>query len=114
MWVRVEGRDPDELVVFTHLSEGGPVEVARHLRAEPGSPRIIDAHFPPAPAGSLHRIPRARTVEEAAFLDSGEGSRLWLSEAAAAGTTKLPVKMGQPSALTKLFDPGRGRLGPGA
>jgi hypothetical protein len=31
---------------------------------------------------------------------------MWLSEAAAAGSTKMRVKMGQALALAKLFDPG--------
>ena len=105
VWVRVQGRGADELIIATHLGEAGPVEVARHFRAQPGSPSIIDEHFPPAPEGSLHRVARARTVEEAAFLNLGEGARLWLSEAAAAGTTKIRVKMGQATALAKLFDP---------
>lgn len=105
VWVRVQGRGPDEQVIMTHLGEAGPLEVAHHLRAQPGSPSIIDAHFPPAPAGALDRTPRARTVEEAAFLNLGEGARLWLSEAAAAGTAKMRVKMGQATALAKLFDP---------
>ncbi|MDO5745912.1 MAG: IS21 family transposase [Micrococcaceae bacterium] len=105
VWVRVHGRGADEQVIATHLGKDGPVEVARHQRAQPGSPRIDDAHFSPAPAGSLNRVARARTVEEVAFLNLGEGARLWLSEAAAAGTTKMRVKMGQATALAKLFDP---------
>lgn len=39
------------------------------------------------------------------FLSLGEGARLWLAEAAAAGTTKIRVKMSQATALAKLFGP---------
>jgi hypothetical protein len=46
VWVRVHGRGSDEQVIVVHLGEHGPVEVARHRRATPGSPQIIDEHFP--------------------------------------------------------------------
>jgi hypothetical protein len=50
VWVRVHGAGRDERVVFVHVGDRGAIEVARHRRAEPGSPQIDDAHFPPAPA----------------------------------------------------------------
>ena len=84
-----------------HLGEDGPVEVARHLRATPGSPRLEEAHFPPAPAG-LDRAPRARTVAESEFLALGEGAHLWLTEAAAAGTSRMRVKMAAAVTTAKL------------
>ena len=105
MLVRVQGRGADEQVVITHVGADGPVEVARHARATPGSPKIDEGHFPPQPAGPLERHPRARTAAEAEFLALGEGARLWLGEAAAAGTTKMRVKMTEALALAKLFDP---------
>ena len=105
VWVRVHGLGADEAVVIVHVGALGPVEVARHLRAMPGSPRLDDAHFPPAPAGALGRIPKARNESEAAFLGLGDGAQLWLTEAAAAGTTKVRVKMAQAVTLSKLFDP---------
>ncbi len=104
VWVRVHGRGVDEQVIIVHIGPTGPVEVARHARATPGSPRLDDAHFPPAPAGALGRKPVARDVSEAAFLALGDGARLWLAEAAAAGTTKIRVKMGQAVTLAKLFE----------
>ncbi|RNI16618.1 IS21 family transposase [Flexivirga caeni] len=104
VWVRVHGRGADEQVVIVHVGDQGPIEVARHARATPGSPKIDDAHFPPAPAGALDRKPLARNESEAAFLAIGNGARLWLTEAAAAGTTKIRVKMAQAVALAKLFD----------
>jgi transposase len=106
VWVRVHGRGADEQVVIVHLGEHGPVEVARHHRAQPGSPRLADEHFPPRPAGALNRTPRARNAAEAEFLALGAGARLWLVEAAAAGATKMRVKMAEALALAKLFDPG--------
>jgi hypothetical protein len=106
VWVRVHGRGADEHVVIVHLGTQGPVEVARHRRATPGSPQIIDEHFPDQPAGALDRAPKPKNAAEMEFLALGEGARLWLVEAAAAGTTKMRVKMTQALALAKLFDPG--------
>jgi transposase len=105
VWVRVHGQGPDEKVIVVHVGPGGPVEVARHGRASPGSPKVIDAHFPPQPAGALERAPKARNAAEAQFLALGDGARMWLTEAAAAGTTKMRVKMAEAVALSKLGDP---------
>jgi hypothetical protein len=103
VWVRAHGSGADEQVVIVHVGPEGPVEVARHLRATPGTPRVDDTHFPPAPTGALERKPLARNAAEAAFLAIGDGARLWLAEAAAAGTTKIRVKMAQAVTLAKLF-----------
>ena len=107
VWVRVYGAGDHEQVVITHVGGDGPVEVARHQRATPGSPRIDDAHFPPQPAGALERKPLARNAAEAQFLALGEGARLWLTEAAAAGTTKMRLKMAEAVQLAKLFEVAR-------
>ena len=105
VWVRVHGQGADEQVIVVHVSAAGPVEVARHQRATPGSPKIDNSHFPPQPAGALDRQPKARNVAEADFLALGGGAKLWLTEAAAAGTTKMRVKMAEAVALAKLGDP---------
>jgi transposase len=105
VWVRVHGQGPDEKVIIVHIGPSGPVEVARHSRATPGSPKIIDAHFPPQPAGALDRQPKAKNPAEAEFLALGGGARMWLTEAAAAGSTKMRVKMAHAVALAKLGDP---------
>jgi len=105
VWVRVHGRGADEQVIIVHIGAEGPVEVARHARATPGSPRLNDEHFPPASAGALGRMPKARNESELEFLTLGDGARLWLSEAAAAGATKVRVKMAQAVTLAKLFTP---------
>jgi len=103
VWVRVHGRGDDELVIIVHIGSDGPLEVARHVRATPGSPRLNEEHFPPAPAGALGRMPKPRTSAELEFLALGDGARLWLTEAAAAGATKMRVKMAQAVTLSKLF-----------
>lgn len=63
------------------------------------------APLPPQPAGALDRQPKAKTAAEAEFLALGAGARMWLTEAAAAGTTKVRVKMAEAVALAKLGDP---------
>jgi Mu transposase-like protein len=100
VWVRGHG----EQVVIVHVGPGGPVEVARHIRTTPGSPRVEDAHFPPPPAGPLARAPRAKTAAEAEFLALGEGAALWLTEAAAAGCSRMRAKMAEAVDLAALRD----------
>ena len=93
VWVRAHGIGEEEQVIVVHVGGAGPAEVARHARATPGSPQLDDGHFPAAPAGALSRAPKARTAAEAEFLALGNGARLWLAEAAAAGTGRMRVKM---------------------
>jgi hypothetical protein len=89
----VHVRRHGEQVVFAHAGPAGVAEVARHQVTTPGSPRVDDAHYPPAPPGALARQPRARTAAEAQFLAIGDGARLWLAEAAAAGSSRVRAKM---------------------
>ena len=105
VWVRVHGAGADEQVIIVHVSASGPVEIARHGRATPGSPRIDDAHFPPAPVGALDRAPKEKNQQEMDFLALGDGARLWLVEAAAAGAGRMRVKMAAAVDLAKLRDP---------
>jgi hypothetical protein len=98
VWVRVDG---DE-VVATHLSAKGAVEVARHQRSTPGTPRIDDGHYPPRPPGSLNRQPKPGNPAETEFLALGDGARMWLLEAAAAGTSRIKVKMADAVTLARL------------
>ena len=76
-------------------------------RAEPGSPQIDDAHFPPAPAGAINREPKAGNDAEAAFLALGDGAALWLKEAAAQGSSRIRVKMAHAVSIAKLTNPTR-------
>ncbi len=105
VWVRVHGRGAEEQVVIVHIGPAGPLEVARHRRATPGSPKITEEHFPPAPAGALERRPRPKNAADVEFLALGQGAHMWVCEAAAAGSTKMRVKMAQALGLAKLFDP---------
>jgi len=98
VWV---GHHGDEVVV-TALERDGAREVARHEVTTPGNPRYVDEHFGPAPEGPLNRTPRARTDAEAAFLSIGDGAGLWLTEAAAAGTSRVRVKMAEAVTLSAL------------
>jgi len=103
VWVRAHG----EQIIVVHVGPHGPVEVARHARTSPGRPRVEAAHFPPQPEGPLARTPRPRTPDEAAFLALGDGAALWLTEAAAAGTSRIRAKMAHAVALAKLGDPAK-------
>jgi hypothetical protein len=107
VWVRVHGAGRDERVVIVHVGDRGAIEVARHRRAEPGSPQLDDDHFPPAPAGPINREPRAGTDAEAAFLGLGDGAALWLKEAAAQGSSRIRVKMAHAVSIAKLTNPAR-------
>jgi hypothetical protein len=98
VWVRVDG---DEIVA-THIATTGAVEVARHALSTPGNPRIDDTHYPSRPAGALARQPKAANAAEAEFLALGDGARMWLVEAAAAGTSKVKVKMADAVQLARL------------
>ena len=98
VWVRIDGEE----VVVVHCAPSGPVEVARHQRSTPGRPMIDDAHYPPRPAGPLGRRPKPASPGEAEFLALGEGARTWLVEAAAAGTSRMKVKMAQAVTLARL------------
>jgi transposase len=98
VWVRHQAGE----VIVTALDKDGAREVARHERTTPGNPRYVDEHFGPAPEGPLNRTPRAKNASEAAFLAIGDGAGLWLSEAAAAGTSRVRVKMAEAVTLSSL------------
>ncbi len=100
VWARFHG---DELIV-TAVTDTGPAEVARHPRAQPGSPSILDEHYPPRARRSdtEDRTPRANTADEAAFLALGPGAAAWLVEAGAAGVRRVRRKMAEAVALAKL------------
>jgi len=98
VWVREHGEE----IVVVHVGPAGPVEVARHARTTPGSPRLDEAHFPPRPAGPLARVPRAQSSAEAEFLAIGDGAAVWLTEAGAVGASRVRAKMAEAVALAKL------------
>ena len=89
-------------VVIACAGPQGPAEVARHLATSPGSPRLDESHYPPAPPGALNREPKPRTAAEAEFLALGDGAGLWLAEAAAAGASRVRSKMARAVQLAAL------------
>jgi transposase len=115
VWARADG---DELVVAADLAAlplrpdwagDGPLglaEVARHRLSVPGNPRIDLAHYPDHPQlpDGTPRPPRVRpaTAAEAAFLAIGDGARAWLTEAAAAGASRVRAKMAEAVELAAL------------
>ena len=103
LWVRAHGVGDAEQVIIIHQSRQGPVEVARHLRAAPGSPRIDDDHFggPPTKRPGQYTI-RPRTEAEQAFLAIGDGAQVWLSEAAALGVPRIRTKMEAAVTMAKV------------
>jgi hypothetical protein len=98
----VHVRRHGDQVVIACAGAQGPAEVARHQVTTPGSPRLDDAHYPPAPPGALNREPKARTTAEAEFLAIGDGTGLWLAEAAAAGASRVRSKMARAVQLAAL------------
>ena len=105
VWVRVRGQGgPTSRSSSCMSAPTGRSRSPATSAPTPGSPQIDDAHFPPAPAGALDRKPLARNAAEVEFLAIGDGARLWLAEAAAAGTSKIRVKMAQAVTLAKLFN----------
>ena len=113
VWIR--HHDGTDEVVICALDDGGPIEVARHRRATPGSPAIDDSHFP----AHRDKIPgdyriRARSASEQTFLALGPGAAVWLKEAAALGTERMIQKMAHAVELSALGRPRRRRLGTGS
>mgnify|MGYP003377813943 CR=1 FL=1 len=89
VWVRLSG---DELVIV-HVGDDGPTEAARHPIVGAGHASIIDAHYPPR-KDPAHREPKPANPHEEAFLAIGEGAKVWLGEAAAAGGRNIVATMG--------------------
>src|SRR5207237_7151170 len=95
----------DDEFVIGHVGNDGADEMARCEPTGPGQPRHDPAHFGPPPEGPLHRTPKARTPDEAAFLALGPGAQQWLITAAAAGTLRIRTKMIAAVALAKIYGP---------
>lgn len=102
VWVRHQ----DDEIIIVHVGRDGPREIARWQRTVAGQPRHDPAHFGPAPEGPLHRTPKARTADEAAFLAIGSGAAQWLIAAAAVGSARMRTKMIAAVALAKIYGPG--------
>ncbi len=102
VWVRHQ----DDEIVIVHVARDGAHEIARWEPTVPGQPRHDPTHFGPPPEGPLHRTPRARTPDEAAFLAIGPGAQQWLISAAAVGTARIRTKMIAAVALAKIYGSG--------
>jgi transposase len=104
VWARAHGLGAAEQVIIVHVDpRRGPVEVARHLRAVSGSPRIDDSHFDQPRDKQPGQYPvRPRTDAEEAFLAIGDGAQVWLAEAAAAGTSRIRAKMEAAVTMAKV------------
>ncbi|MGH3850055.1 MAG: Mu transposase domain-containing protein, partial [Pseudonocardiaceae bacterium] len=102
VFVTTHGAGSGEEVVIVHVGDNGPIEVARHRRARPGSPQLQPEHFP----DTATRVPgqymlRPRTHEEREFLGIGHGAAAWLAEAAASAT-RIRSKMARAIDLAGL------------
>ncbi|MEU8404497.1 IS21 family transposase [Nonomuraea sp. NPDC048892] len=106
VWVRVVG---EELLITARTGHGDLAEIARHAVSTPGSPRILDEHYPDHPGGrSIHAPkPRPRTEAEIAFLAIGPGAQRWLTEAGPAGAVRIRAKMAQAVELAAVLGPAR-------
>jgi transposase len=97
VWVRVSA---GEVVIVAGVGSSAK-EVARHPAVAAGHASIKDEHYPER-AEPLARAPRATNSAEAAFLALGEGARLYLVEAAAAGVRRLARRMAEAVTLASL------------
>ena len=102
VWVRVAG---DEVVIVSG-TPGEVREVARHPRMEAGGVSIDPTHYPER-GEPADRRPRPTNASEAAFLALGDGAKLWLLEAAAAGARGIEARMDEAVSLAKVVEPGR-------
>ncbi len=98
VWVRTTG---DEVVIVA--GEGtGATEVARHHLVGPGHSSICDEHYSAPRRGPLARRPRPASRAEREFLGLGEGAKLYLVEAAAAGARRIEARMAEAVTLSSL------------
>lgn len=95
--------------MIVHVARHGTHEIAPWEPTVPGQPRHDPAHFGPPPEGPLHRTPRAKTLDEAAFLAIGPGAQQWLISAVAVGTARIRTKMIAAVALAKIYGVGPSR-----
>jgi hypothetical protein len=108
VWCRVAGEE----LVITARTRAGAAEIARHRLPVPGSPVILDEHYPDHPGGNGPRrpSPRPRTEAGAAFLAIGDGAHRWL---AAAGVSRIRSKMARAAGLAAVAGADRTGAAPG-
>ena len=98
VWVRASLEE----VVIVAGEGSGATEVARHRLIRAGQASIVDAHYPSRRRDPLRRGPRPTKPSEAAFLALGDGAKLYLVEAAAAGVRRIETRMAEAVALAAL------------
>jgi hypothetical protein len=101
VWVRAT---PAGEVVIVAGEGSGAAEVARHGLVGPGHASICDTHYPERSTDPINRTPRATKPSEAAFLDLGEGAKLYLTEAAGGGVRRIEARMAEAVTLAALHD----------
>ena len=105
VWCRAAG---EELVITARTGRGA-AEIARHGLSVPGSPQILDEHYPGHPGDNGPRQPKLkpRTEAEATFLAIGDGAQRWLAEAAASGAARIRCKMARAVELAAAVGAGK-------
>ena len=105
VWCRVAGTE----LVITARTGCGAAEITRHQLSVPGSPQILDEHYPHHPGGNGPRQPRPRprTQAETEFLAIGDGAQRWLAEAAASGAARIRSKMARAVELAAVVGAAR-------
>jgi hypothetical protein len=102
VWCRVVG---EELSITARTNSGDLSEIWRHQLSTPGTPQIIDEHYPDHPDGRSVHQPRLRprTEAEIAFVGLGPGAGRWLKEAGPAGATRIRAKMARAVELAAVL-----------
>jgi len=99
VWVRCAAGE----VVIVAGEGSGAKEVARHDQVGPGQASIKDEHYRGREGHDpLRRTPRPTKPSEAAFLSLGEGAKLYLVEAGAAGVRRIEARMAEAVTLAVL------------
>jgi transposase len=98
VWVRAQGNQ----VVIVEGQGSGAKQVAHHDLLPPGGVCIHDDHYPNRSSDPLSRRPKAKTETESRFLELGEGAKLYLTEAAASGARRIPLRMAEATTLASL------------
>ncbi|MGP3638575.1 Mu transposase domain-containing protein [Streptomyces sp. 24-1644] len=102
VWCRVVG---EELSIITRTPGGDLAEIWRHRLATPGTPQIIEEHYPDHPdSHSIHQPRlRPRTEAEIASIEIGPRAGRWLKEAGPAGAVRIRARMAQAVELTTVL-----------
>ena len=112
---RVRCRVAGTELVITARTGRGAAGITRHRLPVPGSPQILDEHYPHHPGGNGPRQPRPRPRTEAgaAFLAIGDGAQRWPAGAAAAGASRIRSKMARAAGLAAVAGAARVDAAPG-